>query len=261
MVKKNFILPKISKCESFVYFSYMSPETLKFKRFKKHLSRKTPPQEVKKELARMVEYWTNELKNGYNPFHEQKKEAEKTSYYYIGMLTEDICRQRTEFLRLKSRQTYTSKIDIFKEWIKQKGLCKTLAVDFTKEDAEAFLRYLYTERNIGATTRNAYLLTLRTLFKTMNENGILKENVWEKIPKAGETRLGKLPLKPTMKQRLKDYFIEHDPEMWLFVQLEYYCFIRPGECGYKNSPHVLRALPALVNLNVAKVGRVFEICK
>ena len=29
--------------------------------------------------------------------------------------------------------------------------------------------------------------------------------------------------------KLKKHFIENDPEMWLFVQFMYYCFIRPGE--------------------------------
>ena len=229
MVKKIFSIPKVSKCEKFVWFSFWNTEKWKYQLFKKYISRKIPQKDVKKELIRMVEYWTNELKNGYNPFLEQKKEAEKKSYYYISTTIDNICLKRTEFLRIKSRQTYISKIDIFNQWLKQKNLTKLMAIDFTKEHAEEFLKYMQSERNIGATTRNAYLLTLRTLFKTMKENGILTENVWDKISKAGETRLGKLPLKLSMKKQLKDYFIENDPEMWLFVQLEYYCFIRPGE--------------------------------
>ena len=104
-----------------------------------------------------------------------------------------------------------------------------LACDFTREHAEEFLKYLRSERNVNATTRNAYLLTLKTFFKTMQDKGIVKNNVWKDIKKAKEERLGKLPFKQAMKLKLKNYFIENDTEMWLFVQFMYYCFIRPGE--------------------------------
>jgi integrase len=229
MDKKKFSLPKVSPCETFIYFSYLNPENLKFKRFKKYLSRTTHPIEYKQELKNLVDFWTFELRNGYNPFKAKTEEQHKTSYLYINPAVDEICANRSEFLREKTQQTYTSKITIFKEWILKKKMSNILINNFTKDDAEEFLRYLCSDRNIGATTRNTYLLTLRTLFKTMKESGILNDNVWEKIPKVGETRLGKLPLKPIMKNQLKNYFIENDPEMWLFVQLEYYCFIRPGE--------------------------------
>ena len=229
MEKKIFTIPKPSKCENYIYFSYWNPKKWRYQRFKKHLSKKVPPKERRAELQGMLNFWTTELRNGYNPFKILSEKAEKHSYYYINVAVNETCVRRSEFLRAKTRQTYTSKIAIFKEWITSKRMDKTLIVDFTKEDGEEFLKYLQAERNIGATTRNAYLLTLRTLFKTMKENGILQENVWNKIPKIAESRLGKLPLKASMKQRLKNYFIENDPEMWLFVQLQYYCFIRPGE--------------------------------
>ena len=229
MDKKNFTLPKVSKCESYIYFSFWNPKEWRYQRFKKHLSRKIPSKDRRAELQNLLIVWTTELRNGYNPFSVMAEKAKEQSYYYINVAVDEICARRSEFLREKTRQTYASKITIFKEWITNKRMDKTLVIDFTQEDGEAFLKYLSAERNIGATTRNAYLLTLRTIFKTMKNAGIIQKNVWDKIPKVPESRLGKLPLKMSMKQRLKAHFMEHDPEMWLFVQLQYYCFIRPGE--------------------------------
>ena len=118
MVKRIFSIPKISKCETFIWFSFWNAEKWKYQLFKKHLSRKIPPKEVKKELVRMVAYWTTELKNGYNPYAEKKEQKEAVSYNYIGKAVEDVCSLRTEFLRQKSKETYTSKVTIFLEWLK-----------------------------------------------------------------------------------------------------------------------------------------------
>ncbi len=229
MEKKFFSLPKISACGRFVYFNFVNPDTCKFKRFKKHLPKNITGNAAKLELNRLVDYWTTELKNGYNPFIERNIEQQTIHYNYVEKSVMDACKIRTEFLRKKSSQTYTSKVDVFSEWVQSKKLGKLLAVDFTRENAEDFLRYLQSKRNIGATTRNSYLVTMRTLFKTMQEKGIVKENVWDCIKKIGEARLGKLPFKQIMKIKLKDYFKNNDTEMWLFVQFMYYCFIRPGE--------------------------------
>ena len=46
----------------------------------------------------------------------------------------------------------------------------------------SYVAFPMKERNTSETTRNTYLVTMRTLFKTMIEKGIVKNNVWEKIP-------------------------------------------------------------------------------
>ena len=169
------------------------------------------------------------MKNGYNPYIEAKEIASEVSLNTLSASVKKVSNERTEFLRRKSRLTYLSKVDCFLQWIEKKQISDILIGDFTQERAEDFLRFLKKEKEVGDTTRNAYMLLMRSLWKTMQKQRIIDDNVWEQIERLREERVGMLPFKPNQKQRLKNYFIEHDPELWLFVQFEYYCFIRPGE--------------------------------
>ncbi|MDR0872236.1 MAG: tyrosine-type recombinase/integrase [Prevotellaceae bacterium] len=249
MEKKLFSLPKISKCGTFISFNYWNAEKWKYERFKKHLSTKFSPEERHKEALKMLLFWTNELKNGYNPIEIKRKNAENTELntvensirkvcstentaldaHVLKLCVQNIWDSRTEFLRRKTRLTYSSKVTCFLEWAQMKGFDKMLANDFTVEQAERFLAYLQAKRGVGNTTRNCYMLLMRSLWDTMKKHSIVESNVWEKIDKVREERMGMLPFKSAQKQRIKAYLLEHDPELWLFVQFEYYCFIRPGE--------------------------------
>ena len=68
MDKKFFTLPKVSKCESYIYFSFWNPKEWRYQRFKKHLSRKIPQKDRRAELQNLLIFWTTGLRNGYNPF-------------------------------------------------------------------------------------------------------------------------------------------------------------------------------------------------
>ena len=70
---------------------------------------------------------------------------------------------------------------------------------------------------------------MRSIWKTMQAKEIVRKNPWTETTKIKENRLGKLPLKAEMKKTLIRAFAKEDPELWLFVQFMYYCFIRPGE--------------------------------
>ncbi len=141
-MEKNFSLPKLSKCETFIYFSYWNADKWKFERHKKHISRKIPPEKRRKEIARLLDYWLNELKNGYNPYVEIKEIAENLQMNTLANTVQKTCNSRTEFLRRKSRLTYQSKVDYFIRWTELKGINKTLVADFTREQAEDFLRWM-----------------------------------------------------------------------------------------------------------------------
>ncbi|MDL2262727.1 tyrosine-type recombinase/integrase [Bacteroidales bacterium OttesenSCG-928-I21] len=229
MEKKIFSLPKLSKCGTYVYFQFWNHKTWKYERFKKHLSRKIPPEKLSVEQNKLLGIWTNELKAGYNPFVEIEKEEQERSYYRISSIIQEIQDKHSEFLRGKTRSTYQSKITIFKKWLCENGFDKKLVNEFTKDDAENFLDYLKREKKVSDTTRNAYLVTIRTMFRKLVDEKILKENAWDGIPRKKCDKIGQLPFKPAQKEKLKKYFIENDLELWLFVQFEYYCFIRPSE--------------------------------
>lgn len=231
MDKKIFTLPVKSKCGTFISFHFFNQETLTKKRFRKYVPKATPPELCRAVLNAMQEEWTVKLRNGYNPFKVIEEEKKEASPYFVASIVQEVCVERTEHLRTKTASTYQSKVTIFHEWLSANGFNKLYVADFTKENAETFLRWLVDTkgRNVSATSRNAYLVTMRTFWKSMKDKGIVKVNPWTDIAKAKETRMGKLPLKAKMKKELLELFKKEDPELWLFVQFEYYCFIRPGE--------------------------------
>lgn len=231
MDKKNFTLPRVSKCKTFISFNYFNPETLSNKRFKKYVSRHTPPEMWNEALRNLLDEWTIKLKNGYDPFKEQKNEQNKLAIYYVPVAIKEACTEHIKYLRLKTAQTYTSKIDIFTEWLIKNHYSHTYVADFIKEDALKFINHLSDTkgRAVSPTTRNAYLITLRTLWSKMIDSNIAKSNPFQEIDKIKENRLGRLPFKSTMKRQLMADFHKEDKELWLYVQFIYYCFIRPGE--------------------------------
>jgi integrase len=116
--------------------------------------------------------------------------------------------------RKKTTQTYQSKLDTFLAWLNGR--------DMTRETIAEFL--IYISRTRQAATHNWYLSFFRTMLKRVGAP--------ELLPKAEAMRTHSEPAMYFQRHqvaRMKKYLIENDPELWLFCQFIYYCFIRPGE--------------------------------
>lgn len=231
MDKKNFTRPVVSKSKTYISFNYRNPETLKYQRFRKYVPNKTKLSDQREALNALLEVWTVKLRNGYNPFEEQRIEEQAVSHTWLDKVVQSTLDKRVENLRAKSVSTYQSKVTTFIAWLHDNGYSRTYAADFLRADAEKFLRWLTDSKKqkLSPTSRNTYMVTMRTIWKTMIQDGITSRNPWNEIPKIKENRLGKLPLREDMKRTLIRAFAKEDPELWLFVQFMYYCFIRPGE--------------------------------
>lgn len=234
MKKQTFILPKkytyhydLNK-QWYVYYSFFSVDLYIMKRFKVYgsINQYQTVNEREKECERIVLEYTHKLKNGYNPFIDLSQRLDKDS---INQKIKQILDARLHRLRLKSRQSYTSKIDIFCKWLEITKLQYIKPSQFTAKQAESFLIWLRIERNLNNTTVNHYHTTLKSFFQDICSETQYLSNVWDKVDKYPETRLGKLPFKESQKARLKDWMQANDMEMWLFIQFMYYTFIRPGE--------------------------------
>ena len=123
-------------------------------------------------------------------------------------------------LRKKSRQSYKSHIKALEDWYK--------GGRFRNKDAIDFLEHLK-EKGNGDSTRHKYRQFFISAFSWME-----KKNLWPENPfidtdpiKARHTPYRYFQ-KPQMRE-LKRVISHRDPELWLFVQFIYYCFIRPGE--------------------------------
>lgn len=127
---------------------------------------------------------------------------------------EELLEEKKLFLRRKSYTTICSKIKIFLAWLGTQPL--------TPETAKAFFHHLLKTRH--STTYNAYRQTLTQIFKELGY-----EHCFEEIKTRSGSRTPARYFQPHHIKRLKARIEEADPELWLFIQFLFYCFIRPGE--------------------------------
>ncbi len=116
-------------------------------------------------------------------------------------------------LKKKTAKTYNSHLRCFLHFLDKKKV--------NRNNVESFFEYLRKERS--KTTRNGYYTTLQFLFNKIGRNDLMK-NV-EKSKRVF-TEPYKL-YQPYHIEKIKNYMLEHDPELWLYVRFIYYCALRP----------------------------------
>lgn len=78
-----------------------------------------------------------------------------------------------------------------------------------------------------------YKQLLHTFFDYLLHKKLVVANPVTNIPNLGEKRdEAASPIPDKIRNILIDYMREHDPQLLLLCQLEYYCAIRPKECLY-----------------------------
>jgi len=194
-----------------------------------------------------------QLLSGYNPLFVSEK---ITTQLTISECVCEAAESRYKRLRRKSKETYESKVTIFCDWLDVHGHGDKHVSFFSEALADQFLDYISYNRKGSATTRNAYLITLKSLFGHIVKKGFLEKNPFDGVVELPETRMGKLPFREAQKEKLRKELSENHPELWLFVQFIYYCFIRPGElrdlkCGAIDVDNG----QILVDAHISKTGK------
>ena len=160
--------------------------------------------------------------NSYSTVEERLKAAEELKWVVLSKIDKDINLKKriidhTEnrfYRKKKTRQGYRSKVRIFIEWHKGKKI--------TKKSCHDFFDHLM--KNVAGTTYNDYKVMLNRILTEVGYPMFLSDI--QKV-KAITT-----PYRYFQKHQIKllsGYLSEKHPQLWLFVQFIYYCFIRPGE--------------------------------
>jgi integrase len=221
----------------FVYFSYKNLETGKYKRFKVYegfTERKTIEEKLQYG-QHLVERINLKLKNGWNPFYDEftlYKLVEVAPTFASDLLTHHLelaLNSRKAEIRKKTFQSYQSHVRGFLEWFTGSKLELMPVTDFTYEHAKAFMDSLYLVKAYEGKTRSCYLITMKMLFERITETKVIKENPFKKIKKIKFSSISALYFDEYQRKELKEYLAENEPQLCLFVQFIFYCFIRPGE--------------------------------
>jgi integrase len=130
-------------------------------------------------------------------------------------------------LRKSSYQTYKSKINLFCQWLDKQDLALLPINELTTDHAVLFVATLSKK---SATTQKAYINDLKTVFNHFkNEKKLIAINIFEQIEKPKVIKTPQKPFSVAQRHELKKYFSENHPQIFLLVQLIFYCLIRPNE--------------------------------
>ncbi|MFA6400861.1 MAG: tyrosine-type recombinase/integrase [Salinivirgaceae bacterium] len=209
----------------YVEYSYIHPETGKFKVFREFISNKIPTKEGRRrkgyEIARAFNI---KLKQGWNPFQVQEKRftsiTQAMDYVY------EIKKSTTE---KRTHHTYNNMISTFKKYLEKKKLDKLSCDEFNYHHAIDYIDYLKLQKKFTNRTYNNHLSSMRTFFTFLQKRDFIVFNPFLKIDMLEESEPELLTYTNIEMQLIKTRLPEIDPQLFTCTQLVYYAALRPAE--------------------------------
>jgi integrase len=250
--KKMIILPKLNAPEGenqkwFVYFSVRNPRTDKMVRFKRsgQLNSIKSEKTRREEADRMIEEYRQKLKAGWTPYvddveviyednlkycgvsdiYNTKRASNRTLNYYSNKFLEHIKGE----IRSATLHTYTSKIRTLNAWVDARGDAQNDISAVSNNEIVEFFQFLINERKLSGNSITKYKQILFSLFEYVVEFGHLRLNPVYNLPKCN--RINDQAARPVYQNDIKQFkevIAETDPQLWMAIEFEFYCYIRPG---------------------------------
>jgi site-specific recombinase XerD len=251
MRQKLVITPKLNDCggklskQWFVYFSCRNPRTGKMERFRHYdgfsgLSL----HDRHKHAEKLIDHFTRRLKTGWSPFEDSPTAIYDDQIEYKTVaeiygkkrsknnLLRSFISEYLEYVkpgvRYSTYCTYKSKLRIMALWLDRENLSKNDIISIDETIINSFFRFLIDERNLSAKSLRKYWELLRKLFEYLKKKNVVYENPVGPMPPCN--RINDNTARPIMRSDIEKFKaeIQKDPELWLAVQFEYYCGLRPG---------------------------------
>lgn len=252
--EKICILPKLFdhngdiRKKWYVIFSYRNPVDGKMKRFRiydgftEHRTKK-----AKLEFGeKLVSEYTQLLKTGWNPFkseeekviysdslqyaaisraYSNKRQSNKTFSYYSNLFLPEIAGSAK-----KTYQNYVSKFRAFNNWLESKGIAGNDITTITQPVVADFFKYLIDDpkMQLARITLKKYEHMLARVFDWMVKMKYIRQSPVFDLP---DTRRKNDQAPRPIHEADIDKLVEEikqDRQLYLTIQLEYYCFLRPG---------------------------------
>jgi integrase len=233
MRKKICILPKLNDCggdvkkQWFIYYSYVNPANNKMTRFRLYdgftecVSKKAKYEHSEK----MIKKYIDMLSAGWSPFEGEQtaiyedslqyaaatrifknlRSGNKTFNYYSNLFLPQV-----QGMAEKTYKNYVSKFRVFDAWLAKNGLAGNDLRTIDQETMSSFILYLINDLKLAKITIAKYKHMIN-LPETTREN--------DQAPR---------PINENDINKLVEKIKETDRQLWLTVQMEYYCLMRPG---------------------------------
>ena len=261
-IEKKLALSK----EWFVYYSFRDPKSRKLKRqshIKAGANRHKSMRVRLKVLKTLQRNLFLLLENGFNPYEDnttnkerflgkQEKTIDQTEIVSIKPATTSNKEQQVEIdkievineisiseafkfgLEIKKRELnsnsyngYVSHINRFEKWLTEKELNDKGISTITKPLA---IEYLNSVLHVSSSrNRNNYRASISSLFTTLEDNEVIKDNFIKKIKNLKTTPERNKTYTPKMQKDIYEYMQKNDPILLLFVKFISYNLLRPIE--------------------------------
>jgi len=251
--KKLVILPRLYDAAGnldeswFVFYSYRNPKTDKMQRFRLYDGFKklhSAPDRYAHAQKIMADLKAK-IKAGWTPFDEeqiiyedltqyanvakvygQKRKSNLTLNVYLSEFLQETKIKVTP----KTFESYQSKTRLFALWLERERLSENDISAITTDIILKFFDFLINERKLQGRTIQKYGQNLNQMFKSLlKKKKIFINPMPEELPRVANTvDFSAKPIRKDDIERFKKMIQKHDPQLWLAIQFEFYCFIRPG---------------------------------
>lgn len=252
---KIAILPQINNCGGdickkwFVYFSYKDPRNDHMKRFKNYEGlHKIKDFKLRTNAAqKLCEQITLKLQNGWNPFLDDEKAiyedqlqynnvakvygkrraSNKTVRYFSSLFLNEQANEG--ILEDETIRTYTSKLRTFNIYLESKSFDSYDISCIDNNIIINFFAFLIENRKLSGNSIKKYRQILRNMFECARRQKAIQINPVFDIPDCKRVNdQSPRPIAEFDIMMFKNAIKPQDSQLWLAIQFEYYCFLRPG---------------------------------
>jgi integrase len=187
--------------------------------------------ERRKLAKRMVTEINIRLAGGWNPFVESAKTKEFTKLFdvlniYLKHITLEY---KDNNMRFDTHRTYTSRIKILSEYLKENGFKDMLCYKFNDTIISGFLDYLRYEKNNSARTRDNYMTFINTLCLWMVAKKYLAINSCENFKKINRKKKTRIIIPTEDRIKIFEYYKVKNINYLVMCMTCYYCLVRRTE--------------------------------
>ena len=249
---KICIMPKLYGCggdvkkQWFIYYSYKNPANGKMQRFMvydgftecytKKAKYEHGKNQVKKYTEMLAAGWcpfTDNVKAIYEDslqyatvtrVYKNLRAENKTFNYYSNLFLPEI-----KGMADKTYKNYISKYRVFDGWLNVNGLAGNDIKTIDQDILRRFFLYLINDLKLAKITVSKYKHMIERFFNWLVKNKHIKVSPLVDMPETTrENDQAPRPINENDIEKLVNEIKERDPQLWLTVQLEYYCLLRPG---------------------------------
>ncbi len=248
------ILPQLNDCAGdtskkwFVFYSVRNPKSGKMERFKDYKGLNNSKNTHARYLAaeNSIENYTEKLKKGWSPFNDdskyiytdnlqyenitriygKKRSGNRTVRYFANLFFDNF---KGAVNPDGSYHTYQSKLRIFTQWIESQKMEHSDITSVDNQTVILFFKWLIVSQKRSAKTANDYRQILQNFFQWLVTTKIIQDNPVYDIPKCNTINdCSPSPIQRTDIEIFREA-MKTDPQLWLAIQFQYYCALRPGK--------------------------------